>query len=110
MRRSVLILGLCVASPGAKGRKKPTAERLEVESRIVRRLLLVGLLAATVARAQSACEAKCHQQASDCIKACTGDPKDAQKPEQRQKLMQCLDSCEQRTKQCKQGCPPQGRR
>jgi hypothetical protein len=69
-----------------------------------RGLLLLALLA-TPAFAQSQCESKCHQQASDCMKTCTGDPKDAQKPEQGKRLMQCLNSCQAQTRQCKEVCP-----
>jgi hypothetical protein len=67
--------------------------------------LCAALAGAASVWAQTACESKCHQQASECLKACTGDPKDAQKPEQRTRLMQCLNACDQRTKQCKEACP-----
>ena len=68
--------------------------------------LLVTLfvtLAATVA-AQSPCEAKCNQQASDCLKVCAGDPKDASKPDQARRLMDCLKTCELQVKPCREGC------
>lgn len=71
------------------------------------RALIAGivLISSGFAFAQSACETKCNQQASECIKSCAGDPKDAQKPEASQRLMQCLNQCEAQTKQCKAGCP-----
>ncbi len=58
-----------------------------------------------VALAQtSPCESRCNQQASECIKACTGEPKDAQKPGESGRLMQCLTQCERQTRDCKQAC------
>jgi hypothetical protein len=70
------------------------------------RLVLGLTLLAAPAFAQSACEAKCHRDGSECMKACTGDPKDAQKPEHGKQLMQCVSSCQQQTKTCKRACPP----
>lgn len=71
----------------------------------MKRLLITSLvaLAASVA-AQSPCEAKCNQQASDCLKACAGDPKDASKPDQAKRLMECLKTCEAQVKPCREGC------
>jgi hypothetical protein len=66
-------------------------------------LSLFVTLAATVA-AQSPCEAKCNQQASDCLKVCAGDPKDASKPDQARRLMDCLKTCELQVKPCREGC------
>lgn len=68
--------------------------------------LLVTLafaVAATVA-AQSPCEAKCNQLASDCLKQCAGAPKDASKPDQARRLMECLKTCEAQVKPCREGC------
>ncbi|MBE2249864.1 MAG: hypothetical protein IAE78_09965 [Myxococcus sp.] len=71
----------------------------------MKRLLITSLvaLAASVA-AQSPCEAKCNQQASDCLKACAGDPKDASKPDQAKRLMECLKTCEAQVRPCREGC------
>ena len=66
--------------------------------------ILSLLLTAAPAAAQNACEAKCNQQASECLRSCTGDPKDAQKPEAAQKLMECLKQCEAKTLACKDAC------
>ncbi|MEW6432219.1 MAG: hypothetical protein AB1730_11995 [Myxococcota bacterium] len=72
---------------------------------MLRSLALLSLvLGASPAAAQSVCEAKCNQQASECLKRCTGDPKDAQKPEAGQKLMDCLRQCEAKTLACKDAC------
>jgi hypothetical protein len=65
---------------------------------------LMLVFTATPAAAQGACEAKCNQQASECLKGCTGDPKDAQKPEATDKLMACLKQCEAKTLACKEAC------
>lgn len=66
-------------------------------------LTLVVTLAATVL-AQSPCEARCNQLASDCLKQCAGDPKDASKPDQARRLMDCLKTCEAQVKPCREGC------
>lgn len=71
----------------------------------MRRLALLTLaLYAALATAQSPCEAKCNQQASDCLKRCVGDPKDASKPEQAKRLMECLKTCEAEVKPCRDAC------
>lgn len=69
------------------------------------RAALLAVLISLSTWAQSQCESKCNQQASDCMKVCAGDPKDAQRPEQGKHLMQCINSCQQQTKQCKESCP-----
>lgn len=69
-----------------------------------RRLLLVTVVVAGFAAAQSPCEAKCNQQASDCLKQCAGDPKDASKPDQAKRLMECLKTCEAQVKPCRETC------
>lgn len=65
--------------------------------------LLILLLTAQ-APSTPPCEVACNQQASQCLKACTGDPKDAQKPENAEPLMRCLNQCEAKTKTCKAAC------
>jgi hypothetical protein len=70
------------------------------------RAFLLLLLVARPALAQSACETRCHREASECMKACTGDPKDAQKPEHSKRLVQCVNTCQQRTLECKRACQP----
>lgn len=69
------------------------------------RLLLTFLvtIAATVA-AQSPCVATCNQQASNCLKQCAGDPKDASKPDQAKRLMDCLKTCEAQVQPCREAC------
>ncbi len=71
-----------------------------------RLVLLTLALAAVPARAdaQSACEAKCTQQSVECLKVCTGDPKDAQKPAAGERLMACVRACEAQTLSCKAAC------
>ena len=71
-----------------------------------RSLLLISLLVfpALVLGQDATCESKCNQQASECLKACAGDPKDANKPGQAQKMMQCLQKCEKETQPCKDAC------
>lgn len=71
----------------------------------MRTLLLTALLLGQAEKAPPPCESRCHQQGSECLKACTGEPKDAQKPDQGQRLMQCLQGCQQRTTACKAACP-----
>jgi hypothetical protein len=72
---------------------------------MLRSLALLGfVLIASPAAAQNTCDAKCNQQASECLKACTGDPKDAQKPGESQRLMDCIKQCEAKTTACKAGC------
>lgn len=72
----------------------------------MRRLLLTTCLAlfGGSALAQSPCDARCNQQASDCLKACAGDPKDASKPDQAKRLMECLKTCEVEVKPCREAC------
>ncbi len=69
---------------------------------------LISLLLALPSAADPACETKCNQQSSDCMKVCTGDPKDAAKPDQGKRLVQCVSSCQQGTKQCKEACGRKG--
>ena len=69
------------------------------------RLLLCAVVSLSLlASAQSPCEAKCNQQASDCLKRCAGDPKDASKPDQAKRLMECLKTCEVEVKPCRDTC------
>lgn len=68
------------------------------------KLLLLTLFVPLLAGAQSPCEAKCNQQASDCLKQCAGDPKDASKPDQAKRLMECLKTCEAQVKPCRDAC------
>lgn len=68
---------------------------------------LVGclLLWSTLTLAQdSTCESKCNQAGSDCLKACSGDPKDVNKPGASKKMMDCLKKCEKETKPCRDAC------
>lgn len=71
---------------------------------MTRLLLSAALLVSLLAAAQSPCEAKCNQQASDCLKRCAGDPKDASKPDQAKRLMECLKTCEVEVKPCRDTC------
>lgn len=52
-----------------------------------------------------ACQTKCNVQASDCMKACSIDPKQAQRPEVVNKMMSCLKGCQTRNDSCKVTCP-----
>jgi hypothetical protein len=69
-----------------------------------RLLLIVCVTLAASVTAQSPCEAKCNQVASECLKQCAGEPKDASKPDQAQRLMDCLKRCELQVKPCRDGC------
>lgn len=71
---------------------------------LLKRLLLLTLFVPLLASAQSPCEAKCNQQASECLKQCAGDPKDASKPDQAKRLMECLKTCEVEVKPCRDTC------
>jgi hypothetical protein len=72
----------------------------------IRGLLLPLMLCVLggVASAQTECESRCNQQASECLKVCTGDPKDAQKVDERERLVKCLAKCEAKSKPCKSQC------
>lgn len=72
----------------------------------MRLISLLALLPCVALAQASPCDSRCNQQASECIKACTGDPKDAQRPGESKRLMQCLAQCERQTRECKQGCQP----
>jgi hypothetical protein len=50
------------------------------------------------------CDTRCNQQASECIKACAGDPKDASKAENAQRLIACLQKCEREAEPCRKQC------
>lgn len=70
------------------------------------RFVLFLVVAATFAFAQQTpCTSKCNLAASECMKACMGDPKDAQRKEKGAHLQECLKQCEAQNTQCKQGCP-----
>ncbi len=71
------------------------------------RSVFVILVVATFAFAQqSPCPSKCNLKASECMKSCTGDPKEAQRPEKSERLVQCLKQCETQNAVCKQSCGP----
>lgn len=72
----------------------------------MRWLSLLALVPCLALAQSGPCESRCNLQGSECLKACTGDPKDAQKPGESQRLMQCLAQCEAQTRQCKQACAP----
>ncbi len=64
------------------------------------------MVSATFAFAQqSPCQSKCNLAASECMKSCMGDPKDAQRKEKGEHLQDCLKQCEAQNTQCKQTCP-----
>jgi len=67
-------------------------------------LLLTLCLFPLATSAQDACETRCNQQASECLKACSGDSKDASKAENAKKLLECLQKCEKETEPCRQQC------
>jgi hypothetical protein len=54
--------------------------------------------------AQSPCESRCNQQASECLRRCAGDSKEASKPENAKKLMACIQQCEAEVKPCREAC------
>ncbi len=72
----------------------------------VRLVFFVAVVASFTFAQTSPCATKCNLQASECMKTCTGDPKDAQRPEKAQKLMGCLKTCEEQNRQCKTACSP----
>jgi hypothetical protein len=64
--------------------------------------LLCVVLAAFVAVSEDkACESKCNQEGSDCLKACS-QPKEG--AADAKLMMHCLKHCEVKTKACKQEC------
>lgn len=68
--------------------------------------MLLALFASSVVFAQQTpCQSKCNVQASECMKTCMGDPKEASKPEKGQHLQGCLKQCEAQNQQCKKDCP-----
>ena len=70
------------------------------------RFVFFVVVAATFAFAQqSPCSSKCNLAASECLKSCMGEPKDAQKKEKGEHLQQCLKQCQAQNTQCKAGCP-----
>lgn len=86
-----------------------TAHRCDTVKRM-RLALTVVMLAASLSFADQHqhgenCQTKCNVQASDCMKACTIDPKDAQRPELVNKMMNCLKACQSRMEGCKSTCP-----
>lgn len=66
--------------------------------------LLITVAVSSFAWAQSPCESKCNQQASECLKRCAGDPKDASKPDQAKRMMECLQKCDAETRPCRDAC------
>jgi hypothetical protein len=68
-------------------------------------LALVVLLVASAATAQDSCETRCNQQASECLKACTGDAKETSKPENAQKSLACVKRCDAAAAPCRKQCP-----
>lgn len=70
----------------------------------MRLISLLTLLSVGAFAQGSPCDSRCNVQASECLKACTGEPKDAQKPGESGRLMQCLAQCERTTQECKQAC------
>ena len=70
----------------------------------MRSAMLILQLAAPAFAEDATCESKCNQQASECLKVCSGDPKDANKPGQAQKMMACLTKCEKETQPCRDAC------
>ncbi len=70
--------------------------------------LLFAVLAAPLGLAQSQqpsqCQTKCNLNASECMKACVGDPKDAQRPETANRIVNCMKSCEAQNNSCKTTC------
>jgi hypothetical protein len=72
---------------------------------MVRALLLAAVVAAPFgAWAQDACSTHCNQAQSECLKACAGDPREASKPANREKLAACLKQCQAEATPCRQQC------
>ncbi len=65
--------------------------------------LLVALIS-RAAFAQDACETKCNQASSECLKQCVGETKDAAKKESAGKMMECLKVCDEKAKPCREAC------
>ncbi|MGV3620340.1 MAG: hypothetical protein ACO1OB_05970 [Archangium sp.] len=68
-------------------------------------ILLTASLSFADQHGSENCETKCNVQASDCMKACSIDPKQAQRPELVNKMMNCLKACQSRMEGCKVTCP-----
>ena len=71
---------------------------------VSRWLLLVGLLGASFASAQDACESKCNQASAECLRVCVAKPSSDPKEQQSAKMMSCLNSCEVPSKVCRERC------
>lgn len=67
-------------------------------------LLLLLSSALGHAQAPTTCTTRCNTEASECMKACIGDPKDAQQPDRAKHLMTCMKTCEDTNKRCKADC------
>lgn len=67
-------------------------------------IAFVGLISLHAAWAQDACETRCNQLASECLKACVGATKDAAKPDHGPRMMTCLRSCEEKAAPCRAEC------
>ena len=67
-------------------------------------VLAACLLGARTSEAQSTCDTSCNQIASECLKKCTGDSKDAARPESAQRLINCLKDCDAKVKPCRDAC------
>jgi hypothetical protein len=70
----------------------------------MRLVFLLPVIAALSWAESSPCATKCNVQASECIKACTIDPKEAARPEKSRQMMRCMKSCEEHNAQCKLTC------
>jgi hypothetical protein len=67
-------------------------------------LISLRLLAAPAPPPPDACETRCNHEASECLKTCAGDPKEASRPDHAQKMVACLNECQARAKPCREAC------
>jgi hypothetical protein len=70
----------------------------------MRLFTLLVLLGSGLSQAQDACETRCNQLASECLKTCAGENKETNKPAQGAKLLACLKACEEKAGPCRAEC------
>ena len=80
---------------------------------MIRVIALITLLSGSSSFAQGQtkeqeCRDACGQALGTCMAPCTGDPKDAAKPENKTKTMACVKSCSDAQKPCINACKPKG--
>ncbi len=71
---------------------------------MLRPALTLLVLLALPAAAQDPCFTQCNRQASECLKACVGDPRDVKAPGHADRMMKCLSNCRRDGEPCRHQC------